>query len=98
MAIILAISVSLLHAGRYDPPEILIKISIEDRDDLHAMAALGVDIWQKESDHITAAVRPSDLTEIIAQGYPVEILIENLDQYFKNLKKGPDLNVNPSFS
>ena len=43
LAIILAISVSQLYAGRYDPPELLVKISIDGRDDLNAMASLGVD-------------------------------------------------------
>ena len=76
------ISITLVvTAAEYDKSLKLVKIGFNSRAHLNTIVAMGIDIWHVEPDSLTAAVTNSELSGIIAENFPIDILIDNLKEH-----------------
>lgn len=65
----------------------LARIVIQAREDVHELAALGIDIWEVKADTVIAQVYDKHILQAESKGYVVEIIARNVLDLVKNKTK-----------
>jgi len=78
---------SVLYAAPPSDRCILIKVQVDDRDDVAALADMGLDIWEYREGGLTIRVTDEERTQIIESGFAIETITEDVYEYMEKIKK-----------
>jgi carboxypeptidase T len=66
---------------------ILIKVQVADRDDVAALANMGLDIWEYSEGGLIIRVTDGERSRIVESGFTIETITEDVYEYTEKIKR-----------
>ena len=78
---------SVLYAAPPSDRCILIKVQVDDRDDVATLANMGLDIWTYREGGLIIRVTDDERKQIIESGYSIETITEDVYEYTEKIRQ-----------